>query len=51
MLEKWALNPVQDQADRVYWKELVHKGVDQKREVELPEGFWWMAYVGALGWE
>ena len=28
----------------------MHKGAEQKREVELPEGFLWMAAIGALGW-
>lgn len=42
------MNSVQDQAGRVYWKELGQKGVDQKREVRLPEGVLEMAYIGAL---
>ena len=30
--------------------ELVHKGADQKREVELAGGFSWTAYLGHLAW-
>lgn len=28
----------------------MHKGLDQKIEVRLPEGFLWVAYTGAVGW-
>ena len=40
----------QDQADTVFWKELVYKRIKQKREVKVPEGFLWMAYIEALEW-
>lgn len=46
-------DPGQDQVDTIFfffffWKEFVHKRIKRKREVKVPEGFLWMAYIEAL---